>query len=207
MSTALLAPAPETSGKRQLMLDVARQLFMTHGYGAVTMDAVARGAGVSKATLYAHFVSKDRLFATIVAAGCARKWEEFGELSAEGDIRQILTTVGSSVLRFVLHPDSLALYRMTIAEAVRFPELGRAFYENGPLASRDRLAAWLAALQACGRLAMPEPIIAAEQFIGLLRGNLHLHASLGISPAPTEEVISQAAANAADTFLLAFAPR
>src|SRR5271157_6368560 len=58
------------SPKHQLVLDAAATLFMAHGYGAISMDAIARAAGVSKATLYAHFSSKDLLFATIVREAC-----------------------------------------------------------------------------------------------------------------------------------------
>ena len=39
------------SPKRKVILEAATELFMAHGYGAVSMDAIARAAGVSKATL------------------------------------------------------------------------------------------------------------------------------------------------------------
>ena len=71
-ATAELRPDSE-SPKRQLVLDAAASLFMAHGYGAVSMDAVARAAGVSKATLYAYFSSKDQLFATIIGEACRQK--------------------------------------------------------------------------------------------------------------------------------------
>ena len=58
--------AADGSPKRRQIVDAAQALFLAHGYGAVSMDAVARTAGVSKATLYAYFDSKDQLFATIV---------------------------------------------------------------------------------------------------------------------------------------------
>ena len=60
--------ASRQSGR--LVLDAATALFMAQGYGAVSMDAIARAAGVSKATLYAHFSSKDQLFATIIGEAC-----------------------------------------------------------------------------------------------------------------------------------------
>src|SRR5689334_22213892 len=67
--SAHLAPA-ELSPKRQSVVDAAARLFMAHGYGQVSMDAVAREAGVSKATLYAYFTSKDQLFASIIGGAC-----------------------------------------------------------------------------------------------------------------------------------------
>ncbi len=202
--SALQALGPEVIGKREQMLESARTLFMAHGYGAVSMDAVARAAGVSKATLYAHFESKDRLFASVVAASCARKWEFIESLPDADGLRQALIDIGKTCLRFVLHEDSLAVYRMTIAESARFPEFGRAFYENGPEAFRERLAGWIARRAALGRLDVPDAGIAADQFMGMLRGNLHMRAGLGLLPASTEAVIDQTATAAADTFLRAF---
>ena len=58
------------SPKRQAVIEAAGELFIAQGYGAVSMDAIARAAGVSKATLYAHFASKDKLFATIINEAC-----------------------------------------------------------------------------------------------------------------------------------------
>jgi AcrR family transcriptional regulator len=204
MSATLQVLGPEVAGKRERMLEAARSLFLAHGYGAVSMDAVARAAGVSKATLYAHFESKDRLFATIIATTCSRKWEFLESLSDEGGLRQALIDIASACLGLMLREDSLAVYRMTIAESARFPELGRAFYENGPQAFRERLATWIAKRAALGWLDVPDVGTAADQFMGMLRGNLHMRASLGLLPASTEAVIDQAAADATDTFLRAF---
>ena len=57
----------DVSPKRRQIVAAAESLFLAHGYGAVSMDAIAKRAGVSKATLYAHFASKDALFAGIMA--------------------------------------------------------------------------------------------------------------------------------------------
>lgn len=50
-------------------LELARSMtpvFMAHGTRSVTMDAIARGAGVSKATLYNHFESLEEMVAHVV---------------------------------------------------------------------------------------------------------------------------------------------
>ena len=46
----------------QQIRQAAMRLFQEQGYGAVSMDAIAREAGVSKATIYAHFADKAELF-------------------------------------------------------------------------------------------------------------------------------------------------
>src|SRR5215831_11028175 len=54
----------EKLGER--ILDVATQLFLSHGYGATSIDAVARRAGVSKRTFYHRYADKPALFSAVV---------------------------------------------------------------------------------------------------------------------------------------------
>jgi TetR/AcrR family transcriptional regulator, mexJK operon transcriptional repressor len=199
---------PETeSPKRQLILDAATTLFTAQGYGAVSMDAIARSAGVSKATLYAHFGSKDQLFATIITEACQAMFDWPGAMAADGeDLRTALTALGQRILRFFLEDGTLAIYRVVVAESVRFPELGRAFYEAGPATGRRLLAAWLAERAEAGRLRVPDPPLAAEQLVALLRAGLYFRATLGVPPAPTQAEIDATVAAAVDTFLAAYAP-
>ena len=202
-----LSPRPEAdSPKRQVILQAAGELFMAQGYGAVSMDAIARTAGVSKATLYAHFASKDALFANIVGEGCREGIQTHDFLPDVGtDLEAALISLGQRMLRFLLGPRALAIHRVVIAESVRFPELGRAFYENGPALFRHMLADWLLRQQAAGRLIVPNPQQAADQFVGLLRGaGVFTRASLGLAPAPTDAEIDATVAGAVSTFLRAF---
>jgi TetR/AcrR family transcriptional regulator, mexJK operon transcriptional repressor len=197
----------DASPKQRDIAEAATRLFMAHGYASVSMDAIARAAGVSKATLYAYFASKDRLFASLVGEACTRSGAgsvEVGE--GEADIRSTLTTLGGRALRFMLEEPSLAIYRVVMAETVRFPELGRAFYERGVSASRRNLAAWLERQMASGRLRSRDPAVAAEQFLGLLRTHIHLRAVLGIGPPPSEAEIDATVAAAVETFLCAYGP-
>src|ERR1700755_3264220 len=82
MSSALAAePFTPSAGRRpektEAILEAAGQLFREQGYGAVSMDQIAREAGVSKATVYAHFESKDELFGAVVADVSARRFHDF----------------------------------------------------------------------------------------------------------------------------------
>jgi TetR/AcrR family transcriptional repressor of mexJK operon len=192
------------SPKRQLVLDAAAALFMAHGYGAVSMDAVARAAGVSKATLYAYFSSKDQLFATIIGEACQQKFA-LGELlpADTTDIRAALIAFGSRLLRFFLEERALAIHRVVIAESTRFPELGRAFYDNGPAALLGIFATWLDDQTAAGQLAVVDQVMAAEQFVSLLKTSVYLRASLGLT-LPTDPEIDATVEAAVTTFLKAY---
>jgi TetR/AcrR family transcriptional regulator, mexJK operon transcriptional repressor len=192
------------SPKHRAIMDAATELFAARGYGAVSMEAIARAADVSKATLYAHFESKDRLFATIVQVACRENFspaDDLPEGTRAPDLQEALTAIGGRILRFLLRDRSLAIHRLVIAESVRFPELGRAFYENGPIAGRERLAAWLSNQPG---LLVPEPELAAEHFLALLRSGLYLRATLGLEYDPSELTIETTVTAAVRTFMRAF---
>ena len=197
-------PAPAGSRKRQVVLAAASELFCAQGYGAVSMDAVARQAGVSKATLYAHFTGKDALFAEMVAGRLAEVRAE-AEAVARHDLppRQALHQMGLRWLSFMLAPRTLAIYRIVVAEGPRFPDLARAFLAAGPEKGRAWLSGWIAEELRRGRLRPDlDPGRAAEQLIGMLRGDLYLRCVLGQAEASQAEIVAVVEA-AADTFLRA----
>ncbi|HTN12290.1 MAG TPA: TetR/AcrR family transcriptional regulator [Acetobacteraceae bacterium] len=197
----------DSSPKRRQMIEASAELFMAHGYEKVSMDAVARAAGVSKATLYAHFTSKDMLFASIVGEACQRNTALESSFPAEvSDIRAALVTIGTRVLTFLMRPHTQAIYRVAVAESSRFPELGRAFMANGPQRFLDRFSVWLAEQTAAGHLAVPDPLIAADQFAALLRVSLFMRATLGLADDHSEADIAATVAAAVDTFMKAFGP-
>ena len=198
----------EGSPKRRQVVDAAERLFLSEGYGAVSMDAVARTAGVSKATLYAYFASKDQLFATIVGErSLSHVFDDHG-LPPDGvDIRAALLEVGERVLRFMLHERTLRIYRIAVAESARFPELGRAFYENGPGRTCARFREWLSHRHAMGSVATPDPSVATHHFMSMLRGSVFLRATLGAPPPPTEAEIMATVTAAVEAWLRAYGSR
>lgn len=200
------AAAPDGSPKRRQVLDAARELFLARGYGAVSMDAVAQRAGVSKATLYAHFLSKDDLFATMMGeCSVVDMISERLLASPPVDLRAALTAIGQMVLSFLLQEQTIAMFRIAIAESGRFPQLGRAFYAQGPLRGIERLRRWIAQQQAAGHVrADADPEVAAQQFADLLRGPLFMRATLALPSPPTEAEVDRAVAAAVETWLRAY---
>ena len=200
-------PNHDVSPKRRQISAAAESLFLSHGYGAVSMDQVARTANVSKATLYAHFASKEALFATIMQdKGLETPFYEGMFPDIVADLRLHLEMMGERLLRFMLRDRTLALYRMALAEAARFPELGRTFYANGPCSMRERFVAWLGVLQAAGLVQVDEADrgVAADQFMALMRSGVFLRRSLSVLPEPSEAEIHRSVQAAVRTWLLAF---
>lgn len=204
---ASVAAEPPPSAKRQQVLEAAGELFIALGYGKVSMEAVAKQAQVSKATLYAHFPSKDVLFATIVGDACARN--ALGDNSFPeqvDDIAAALRQIGLRLLSFLMLDRTMAIYRVTIAESARFPELGEAFLAAGPLVFVERMAAWLDRQSAAGHLAVPDARLAAEQFLALLRTTGFLRATLGLPQSyQPEDSVPAIVAAAVTLFLRGYA--
>ncbi|MFC8448507.1 TetR family transcriptional regulator [Kitasatospora sp. NPDC057223] len=57
---------------RARIAEVARDLFLAHGYRGTTLRAVAAGAGVDAALVSYHFGSKQGLFGEVTQVECAR---------------------------------------------------------------------------------------------------------------------------------------
>ncbi len=206
MSASLAPVEPTRSRKGEAVLEAAGKLFLEHGYAAVSMDAVAREAGVSKATLYAHFTSKELLFGAVVSSRCTLMAEtlELAEVH-DAPLDVALRRVGRHILDFLLSPPVLTVFRIAIAESLRFPDLARAYYAAGPLAGHERLAAWMAEEQRRGRLrADADPRQAAEHLIAMLRGTALLRGVLGIAPAPGAAELDRIVGAAADVIRRAY---
>lgn len=192
--------------KRRQVMEAAARLFMAQGYGATSMEAIAREAGVSKATLYAYFPGKDALFAAIVGEACERHADRRPccPTGTERDLAETLADLGAGYLAFLFRDDVVAIQRVVLAEGPRFPELGRAFYDSGPRRMIDWLAAWFETLQEQGRLRFGDARVAAEQFLSLLRGTLFMRRMLGVPPVPDAAEIGAIVGAAVDTFLRAW---
>ena len=191
--------------KAESILTAAQHMFLASGFGAVSMDAIAREAGASKATLYAYFSSKEELFGAVVAREGERYFRGFsaGELDP-GDVEKSLTEIAQRFLQLVLSPDAIAVNRITIAEAVRFPQLGEVFWRSGPERTRTQIEAFLRRANKAGTLSVADPKLAAEQFIALMRGDWHLRQLLRLDAPPQPAELRDAAHAAVATFLRAF---
>lgn len=201
-----VAGRAEQRGKAEAILAAAERAFLAAGFGAVSMDAIARGAGVSKATVYAHFHGKEELFGAVVAQVVSER--PFSGLWAEVldpfDVETSLTTIASRFLDLVLSPEAIALNRIIIGEVTRFPMLGRVFWEAGPEDARVQIELFLRRATDAGSLVLPDARLAAEQFIALARGEIHLRSLLRLEDPNDPAALEAAAVGAVATFLRAF---
>jgi TetR/AcrR family transcriptional regulator, mexJK operon transcriptional repressor len=154
--------------KREAILEAAAAAFLADGYRGTSVDAIAAAAGVSKQTVYKHFADKERLFSEIVIETVNGAAEPVHEavlgLEESEDVAKDLRALARRQLKMVMEPELLRLRRLVIAEAARFPELGRAFYERGPARTIAALAAAFERLAERGALQIEDPKLAAAHF-------------------------------------------
>ncbi|MBF0169178.1 MAG: TetR/AcrR family transcriptional regulator [Alphaproteobacteria bacterium] len=199
--------AKELLGKGVLIQEAAKRLFMSQGYSATSMDAIAGAAGVSKATLYAHFKSKQALFEAMVQERFrANMGENLLPLHLGDDPYEGLLAVARRFLGMLLSQDALAAFRLVLAESTRLPELSEAFYRSGPARTLQMVATYLDYLNQQGRLQVPDTATGADLFLGQLKGKLYLKCLLGLQNEASSEEIERHAAVAAAAFVASFAP-
>ncbi len=107
---------------------VARQAFALHGYGATSINVIAKSARVSKNTLYARFSSKGAMFRAIVAQQIASVDAELPAAGKDDEsLEDRLRAYVNVALRRSLSGDMLEINRLILSESHQFPELGEAF--------------------------------------------------------------------------------
>jgi AcrR family transcriptional regulator len=201
---------PDRSERKRLAITVAAtDLFLQHGYRGTSMDDIAAAAKVSKQTVYKQFVDKEQLFCHVVLAMVDAASDPVHEavrhLEVSGDLEQELQALARRQLELVLEPRLMQLRRLVIAEAARFPELGRVFFDQGPGRTIAALTEAMRTLDAQGVLQVDDPALAAAQFNWLVMGTpLNQAMLLGLAEPPTGDQLDEWAATGVRTFLAAF---
>ncbi|MFM9934850.1 MAG: TetR/AcrR family transcriptional regulator [Novosphingobium sp.] len=188
--------------RREHILVVAAEAFALEGYGVTSMSTIAARLGGSKATLYKYFSSKEELFEAVMQRKCEAVIGPLEELAdASRDPAALLYAFGNIFLSRLCQPDAIEIHRTVHGEGQRFPEIARTFFACGPEAAYAVLVPALMRFDAAGLIDCPDPRLAAEQFLAMVRGDLHMRVSSGLVPAPTDAEIERQVAHAVGIFV------
>lgn len=197
---------PSDHAKRERIVEAASRRFFEDGFAATSIEQVAADAEVSKVTIYNHFGDKRALFSAAVGHECERMRGFFCLDNMEaGTIRQRLFVIGEAMFAFLSRPQMLQFERRIAAETEHDLAIGRAFLEAGPWRMKAAFSAWLAHASAAGELSIPDPQLAAEQFVAMAKGIGDLERRFGVLPSETDN--ARRIAGAVDVFLKAYAPK
>lgn len=175
--------------KRAEIVSVAKELFFQEGYAGTSMAQIAARVGGSKATLYNHFTSKEELLLAVVkqVTDPATAQAMMGE--APADFRKWLMWLGRIALKTLTSHESLSMQRLAAAEALRFPEIGRIFYEEGIRPGHVQLAQRFKAAMDAGELRNTDPVDLVETFLDLCAGWPLRRVIWNLEPPPTDAQI------------------
>lgn len=195
-----------TGRKFDQVLKGAREVFLADGFEGASVDEIARVAGVSKATLYNYFPDKRLLFMEVARSECARQANAPMDLAAAScPPREVLRAAAGHILAASLSDFGMRMFRICVAEADRFPDLGRQFYESGPMLIRSKIRDYLHSATAKGELVIEDFDLAADQFAELCRADLVPRVLFKIDPDVSDEDRRRVIDGAVETFLARYA--
>jgi AcrR family transcriptional regulator len=187
---------------RGRILEAAFASFMNNGYAATSTAEIAARARVSKREIYALIGNKQQMLVACISER-ARRLQVPGDLPVPRDreaFARVLASFGRQLVREISDPAVIAVYRLAIAEAVQAREVAQALHSIGRQTSQSALGNIMAQALESGLL-KGSPAECAEQFSGLLWGNLMIGLLLGVARRPTPQEIAARADQATAAFL------
>ncbi|QDG75519.1 TetR/AcrR family transcriptional regulator [Labrenzia sp. PHM005] len=154
--------------KKKQIVEAAIAEFQEKGFAGASMDRISERAQVSKRTVYNHFESKETLFKAINQC-LADQINSALEVPYDPDkpIRDALIELGWAEGELMVNPCFMSLARMIMSETIRDPELAADM--NARMTKLTVFAEFMERATSEGRLAVNDPNVAAEQFLGLIK--------------------------------------
>ncbi|TYC49781.1 TetR/AcrR family transcriptional regulator [Rhodobacterales bacterium] len=154
--------------KRKQIFEAAIAEFQEKGYAGSSMDRISERANVSKRTVYNHFESKDVLFQAINQL-LVDQINMAMELHYDPalPIRDAMIRLGWAEGELFVNPCFMNLARMIISETIRDPALAADMDDR--MTKMTAFADFMKRAASEGKLAIDNPHLAAEQFLGMIK--------------------------------------
>jgi len=110
----------------QAITDAVLHELAEQGYGRLSMEAVAKRAGVGKSALYRRWGSKDEMIAAVITEFSVTRAADVDTGSLRGDLRETM----QALIGWLTHPLFSRILPDLIAEDVRNPERSRSTRES-----------------------------------------------------------------------------
>jgi AcrR family transcriptional regulator len=169
------------------------------GYGRLSIEGVARRAGVGKTAVYRRWNSKLDMVIEMVSAAAGQKLELPDMGSLDADIEMILTIAGKALR----HPLAWKIIPDLLAEAARNPGISETLH-SVLTANQRGMSAQLVS-RAVSRGELPEEVD-PDIAIDLIVGPLYWHVAVSRNTMPKRDIKRLAAATAAALAALAALP-
>lgn len=193
----------KTEDKRQTILKAAMRLFLKNGYEGTSVEAIAREAKCSKATVYQYFSGKEELL------------KEGSELEVGSDLhsavrilksdiapRERLLRFGEAALRAQCSRQSVEFFRLLVYSASR-SDIDLISMVKGPNEIGDSLKAFFSEVG----LSIPKGLSSDDAvlvFIKLVFGDIIEFCNVGVLKEAPEDMIKQQVSHGVEAFLILF---
>jgi len=164
-----------TPSNRSRLLESAKQLFASRGFGGTSIKEIARHAGVSQGLMYSYFASKDELLRAIFDEGVQGIWSTMPAASDDpfADIETLLRQSFAAV------EGNESLWRLLYTLRFQHEIVRRLSFDIEALGASVETG--LAKL--CSRAGLAKPEIEAKALFALIDG-ANQHRTLNGGPAP-----------------------
>ena len=149
----------------------ANELFLQHGYDAVSLDDIVNHAGGSKASIYKYFGNKDGLFTAI----CDYRRELFFKDICmpfdftKDNLRVYLIQTILNIQTHLVLPENASFLRLIMEQVQRNPQLAFHIHKQGPKHIEDAVACVLSKADEIGIIRCEHPNYSAQLFFGIVR--------------------------------------
>lgn len=190
-----VAHTPEQLLER--LVQAAVDLLDEQGADAdVSVAQIAARAKLSKRTVYTAIASKEELIAHVIRQNVAAVTELLdAPVASSSAARSMLAQFLTQWAVMACKPGAIGVFVMAIRERNRYPAIGVAYQRARSENGLERLAAWLARMDAKQFLAIPDPGLTAEFLITLVVAERQRKLALGLdAPLSDAELAERVAA-------------
>ncbi len=175
---------PKDPEKARHILDAAAMLFMQKSYNTISMEAIAKQAGVSKQTLYSHFDDKDDLFRASIKAKLSKHSLDQTSFIKSGDLEHDLKAIGARYVNLILDDEILCSRRTLMADGRDYPKTAQLFYDQGPGMVILQLSDFLESYD------IPDARFYARAYLNMLEHEWDIKGMIGILTKPSAQEVT-----------------
>lgn len=125
----------KTRNKKEEVLEIASNCFLSNGFDGTSINVMARDAGISKESIYRYFGSKEDLFKAVIERELEVYQQGMQETAAdyrEQSLEEALFHVAETTLKLLTNDRTQALRRLVFHMAASGSKVGRYYYQVGP---------------------------------------------------------------------------
>ncbi len=146
--------------RRRQLLQAALDEFYERSFAGARMDDIARRAGLSKATIYLYFDSKEALFIALIESLGLPRIRQIERLLADAQsMGQALEQLAELAPVIVRHSDMPRLMKVIVGDSQQFPDIVRSYREDLIERVLTSMEQMLKRAQASGEIALVDPAL------------------------------------------------